>query len=306
MTTMSLAVPAVDFNQFVFVQNNELKTNSLKIAEAFGKMHKHVLRDIERIMSQTADLLDAPKFGLVDYLDAKGESRKMYEITKDGFMLVVMGYSGEAAMKIKVAYINAFNFMLAKLKPVPNALRDLPPQTLTPAMLRHIEKRIAHLNKTQVGSTYASLGRMIKEKFNVNERKAIPIHKYREVCALLDCEPDEKALQGELLEPAKLEYQPPKGMVLIAESELSNLKKKPTSAWQNHATMILSSKGDGDAIYSVQFKDGTTVITEQPENVMIGTPEKIIRDLNAMGFHIVKDNPENKLETIVKIAGFVA
>lgn len=297
---MTTSVQAVDYTSFIFAQGEELKTNSLKIAEAFGKMHKHVLRDIERTISQTAELLNAPKFGLVDYLDAKGENRKMYEMNKDGFMLVVMGYSGEAAMKIKVAYINAFNFMLAKLKPVPNALRDLPPQTLTPAMLRHIEKRIAHLNKTQVGSTYASLGRMIKEKFNVNERKAIPIHKYREVCALLGCEPDEKALQGELVEPAKLEYQPPKGMVLIAESELAEMKKSPKATWSNYASMTLALPHESSRIL-VSMNNGVTSLFEIPDSYLIGNVESLTRQLKQEGYHLVKDNPQNKLETIEKI-----
>lgn len=191
------------------------------------------------------------------------------------------------------------DFYFTKNQPVPNALRDLPPKTLNPAMLRHIEKRISWLNKNQVGSTYQSLGRMIKEKFNVNERKAIPIHKYAEVCALLGCEPDVKALQGELVETPKLEYQPPAGMVLIAESELADLKKNPTSSWNNHATMILTSHKD--ALYTVQYVNGVSVIAEQPQNVMIGTPENIIHDLKAHGYIIVK-NEKHALETIAEIA----
>lgn len=300
-----------DFNSFVFTQGEDIKTTSLIIAEKFSKSHTHVIRDIEKIMTQVSDIFNKTNFGLIEEDVKVGfgtRKDKAYELTKDGFIMVVMSYTGAKAFAIKESYINAFNFMLAKLKPVPNALRDLPPKTLTPAMKRHINSRVNWLAKNQVGASYASLGKLIQETFNVNKRELIPAAKYPDVCALLNCEPDPKALQGELVEPVKLEYQPPAGMVLIAESELANLQKKPTSTWQNHATMILSSKGDGDAIYSVHFKDGSTVITEQPENVMIGTPEKIIADLQDLGFVIFKNEPENKLETIVKIASgeFVA
>lgn len=110
----------------------------------------------------------------------------------------------------------------------PYALRDLPPKTLTSAMLRHIEKRINWLVKNQVGTTHASLGGQLKEQFNVHKRDQIPADKYREVCAFLDCEPDPKALQGELVEPEKLEYQPPAGMMLVSVEDFEVLQKLRT------------------------------------------------------------------------------
>ena len=287
---------AQNFDSFVFAQNDEIKTTSLLVAEKFGKLHKDVLRKIENL--ECSKDFTERNFTLCHKINElqNGKPQPFYEMTKDGFMFLVMGFTGKAAAEIKEAYINAFNFMLAKLKPVPNALRDLPPQTLTPAMLRHIEKRIAHLNKTQVGSTYASLGRLIKEKFNVNERKAIPIHKYREVCALLGCEPDEKALQGELVEPAKLEYQPPKGMVLISESELADLKKPNYSQFPSFTlggvtNQTIITRLHGETLMSFVAEKGT----------MIGTPEKIIADLQDLGFLVIKNEPEHKLETIEKI-----
>ncbi|MBT9097503.1 Rha family transcriptional regulator [Methylovulum psychrotolerans] len=101
--------------QLVFASDNTLKTTSLKIAEAFEKRHDHVIRDIKKIINSIAELGNAPKFGEVEYEDAKGEKRPAYEMDKDGFMLVVMGYTGEKAMAVKIAYIHAFNLMQAKL-----------------------------------------------------------------------------------------------------------------------------------------------------------------------------------------------
>ena len=110
----TVIIPSTDVSTFVFEQNNDIKTTSLLVAEKFGKQHKHVIRDIEKIISQTVEIINAPKFGLIE-TDVKvgfgTRKDKAYEMNKDGFMMVVMGYTGETAMKIKVAYINAFNAM---------------------------------------------------------------------------------------------------------------------------------------------------------------------------------------------------
>jgi Rha family phage regulatory protein len=88
---------------------DQLITTSLNIAEVFGKPHGHVLRSIRD--------LDSPKefnesnFGLIKYVDAQGRKKPMYNITRDGFALLVMGYTGERAMQFKLAYIEAFNRM---------------------------------------------------------------------------------------------------------------------------------------------------------------------------------------------------
>lgn len=53
----------------------------------------------------------AANFRLSEYTDAKGEQRKQYIITKDGFALLAMGFTGAKALQFKIAYINAFNRM---------------------------------------------------------------------------------------------------------------------------------------------------------------------------------------------------
>lgn len=53
----------------------------------------------------------AANFRLSEYTDAKGEQRKQYIITKDGFALLAMGFTGTKALQFKIAYINAFNRM---------------------------------------------------------------------------------------------------------------------------------------------------------------------------------------------------
>ncbi|CAG0896121.1 unnamed protein product, partial [Darwinula stevensoni] len=89
-------------------------TTSLIVAEVFGKRHDHVLRDIENLnCSQNFRL---PNFGATSYTDASNRQSKMYEITKDGFSFLVMGYTGEKAGEFKERFIAAFNANEALLK----------------------------------------------------------------------------------------------------------------------------------------------------------------------------------------------
>lgn len=82
-------------------------TTSLKVAEIFGKRHDHVLRDIETL-SCSGDFR-LPNFGEIDYVDSKNRKYKAYEITKDGFSFLVMGYTGDKAGQFKETFINEFN-----------------------------------------------------------------------------------------------------------------------------------------------------------------------------------------------------
>lgn len=118
------------------------------------------------------------------------------------------------------------DFYFTKNQPKRNGLVDLPtatPKTITPAMQRQIQKAIGHLVKTQIGTTYSGLYGQIKDKFDVGSYKDVPFKRYGELCEFLNIQP----IEGELVEPSALPYQPPKGMVLIAENELETLRKTP-------------------------------------------------------------------------------
>ena len=111
---MQLANPE-NFKQFVQNKDSKTITTSEIVAKVFGKYHKHVIRDIREILEAGDDEFNRTNFGLVEYIDKKGEKRPMFERTKDGFMLLVMGYKTKKAMAIKIAYIKAFNFMQEQL-----------------------------------------------------------------------------------------------------------------------------------------------------------------------------------------------
>lgn len=104
----------------VNVKNNQVTTNSLTVAEVFGKRHRDVLRAI-KLLKCSPDF-NARNFALVEYRDEKGEKRTCYDITRDGWTFLVMGFTGAKAAEWKEKYIAAFNAMEQALKsqvPVP-------------------------------------------------------------------------------------------------------------------------------------------------------------------------------------------
>ncbi len=144
----------------VFQRSNRPLTTSLCIAEIFGKNHKDVLRDIERLqLNLEIDIPDATsdetgggrrkiaptsEFSLSNfeestYTDQWNRQQKMYLLTKDGFTLLVMGYTGAEALRFKVAYINEFNRMAAALS-APMLRAGKRAQLLDPAISLAVDK----------------------------------------------------------------------------------------------------------------------------------------------------------------------
>jgi Rha family phage regulatory protein len=90
-------------------------TTSLIVAEVFGKRHDHVLRDIENL--SCSDGFRLLNFGETPYTHPQnGQTYKAYEITKDGFSFLVMGYTGGKAAEFKEKFIYEFNKREALLK----------------------------------------------------------------------------------------------------------------------------------------------------------------------------------------------
>lgn len=70
---------------------------SVQIAEVTGKRHSHVMRDIRALLEQG---VNESNFGLVEYKDAKGENRPMYQLTKKGCLILASGYDAVLREKI--------------------------------------------------------------------------------------------------------------------------------------------------------------------------------------------------------------
>ena len=100
-------------------------TTSLEVAKFFGKQHQHVMRSIDDLRSNTPESFSASNFGRAEYSDEQGKPRPMFILYRDGFMLLVMGYTGKKALAMKLAYIEAFNRMEEELARQKEAARNI-------------------------------------------------------------------------------------------------------------------------------------------------------------------------------------
>ncbi|HAZ5337917.1 TPA: peptidase, partial [Escherichia coli] len=93
----------------ITIINGRVVTTSLAVANYFTKRHERVLDRI-RNLECSAEFTEH-NFVLSEYTDASGRKLPCYQITRDGFAFLAMGFTGKRAAQFKEAYINAFNLM---------------------------------------------------------------------------------------------------------------------------------------------------------------------------------------------------
>ena len=132
----------------ITTSNGELVVSSRQVAENFGKEHSKVIRSIEGI----ANFGDTQgMFHKVSYVNEQnGQEYKEYLMNRDGFSLLVMGFTGKEAMEWKIKYINAFNEMEKKLSKPQLTLTEQMAQGLLAAqqLLSEKNKQVEHLTAT--------------------------------------------------------------------------------------------------------------------------------------------------------------
>lgn len=121
MTNQPMAITATTPN--VFIHNGKAVTTSQAVADYFNKRHDNVIQKLKTL--DCSPEFNALNFKVVEYFDAKGEKRPAYEMTKDGFVFLVMGFTGKKAAAFKEAYIVEFNRMENEL------YRDMTPKQAT-------------------------------------------------------------------------------------------------------------------------------------------------------------------------------
>lgn len=102
------------------MHNKQAVTTSLRVADVFGKDHKHVLETISNLAAEKS----AAKFFAEATYDNRGKQYPMYYMNRDGFTLLAMGFTGKKALQFKIKYIQAFNSMEATLKRLPAGKLD--------------------------------------------------------------------------------------------------------------------------------------------------------------------------------------
>ena len=156
-----------------FGKEERTAVTSLDVAETFGKEHKNVLRDIEAL--GCSDEFNRLNFEPISYEDVMHRKQRAYVMTRDGFTLLVMGYTGELAMKFKEAYIKQFNAMERALrgKQIEREKGIAVRQALTKALQQSTEneRMHGHAYSTYTNCIYKVLFGMnasqLREKFGI-------------------------------------------------------------------------------------------------------------------------------------------
>lgn len=130
--TSQTSAPALTIHApVIFEQDGSLYTNSLSVAICFKKRHDIVLRDIRALIESCPAEFGLHNFVESSYLNSQGKEHPLYNLTYDGLILLVMGYTGATALEIKLRYIAEFNRMRAILER--KKIEALTPASISPS-----------------------------------------------------------------------------------------------------------------------------------------------------------------------------
>lgn len=163
-------------NELVHIDNQQVVTDSRSVAEHFGKRHDHVMRDIEAYKK------DVPNFGEMFHEttmpDSYGRQQKAYLMNRDGFSLLVMGFTGKAALEWKLKYIDAFNAMEKAIK-TPQLTPNPHYRTrMIGTAVRDIGKTAEALEKVfgcRHGMALATASEMVGEAYGIDTKAIAPL-----------------------------------------------------------------------------------------------------------------------------------
>lgn len=147
----------------VFVDNHDTaRVDSLFVAELFEKNHKEVLRDIRKITDPLSGLSEEFRqrnFAPSSYRNQQNKKQPCYYLTRDGFTMLVMGYTGQKAMQFKELYIKRFNEMEKVIKSLVAARQEFSLLTDNIKLLHespkpyHFSNECDMLNRIVIGMT---------------------------------------------------------------------------------------------------------------------------------------------------------
>ena len=188
----------VDMRQFVAVRDGLLFTTSQNVADAFGKLHKDVLRKIDSL--ECSSEFTERNFTLSGYVDGSGRRLPQWDMTKDGFMFLVMGFTGKKAATIKEGYIAAFNEMAMLLgKSAQGIVGEVVVKALGKEgalILSNVMRcRVAKLGSDHQRSATAKLASALHARFSVPRIELIPADHLDSACNFIAA----YALEGEYM-----------------------------------------------------------------------------------------------------------
>lgn len=156
-----------NINGLVEINNNQVVVSSRDIAEHFEKEHKNVLRNIDELVAQNSATKDMFLEATREY---RGQNFRYFLMNRDGFSLLVMGFTGKKALEWKLKYIEAFNAMEQHLREQKYDKKEPP----TEYELRElaIKERDAKIREAQLweklGSGYSGTFQQVCMTYAVN------------------------------------------------------------------------------------------------------------------------------------------
>lgn len=99
----------------IMEKDGQLVVSSRQVAENFEKRHDNVIQTITELINQMGTPENSGLFIKSEYIASNGKRNPEYLMTRDGFSLLVMGFTGNRALEWKLKYIEAFNHMEAEL-----------------------------------------------------------------------------------------------------------------------------------------------------------------------------------------------
>ena len=187
---MKELIPRDEYGIFADIHDTA-RVDSRSVAAFFEKEHFHVLRDIARITDTKSGLskefIDS-NFVADKYKDSTGRKLPCYQMTRDGFTILVMGYTGEKAMRFKELYIKRFNEMEALIKQLVAARQEFPMLT---EMIRtvhdnpkpyHYSNECDMINRLVIGMS----AKKFRESHGIEKGKSIRPYLTEEQVRLID------------------------------------------------------------------------------------------------------------------------
>jgi len=157
--TMKTMVPKNEFGLFADIKGVP-RIDSMTVAEIFGKRHDNVIRDI-RVLDCSKEFL-LLNFEEQTYIDNNAHTQVCYNMTRDGFVFLVMGYRGKKAAAFKEAYIKRFNEMEEFIKYLLEARTEFPLLTANIALIKENPKPYYFSNECDMLNRIV-LGRTAKQ-----------------------------------------------------------------------------------------------------------------------------------------------
>lgn len=100
--------------EMVSVVNGKVTCNTKDLVVAFGKSHDNILKSVVRLIGDSGEF-GQKNFIMSSYVSMQGKVLHCYDMTRDGFALLAMGFTGKKAIEWKIKYIEAFNAMESEL-----------------------------------------------------------------------------------------------------------------------------------------------------------------------------------------------